>query len=59
LCASARYSSRFFAVALALAGHGRAQIIQQRGVAMAHAGEQLRFGFDPVAFRQIRQALDE
>ncbi len=49
----------FFAVALALAGHGRAQVIQQRGVAMTHAGEQLCFGLDPVAFRQIRQALDE
>jgi len=47
------------AIPLALAGHGGAEIIQQRCIAMPHAGEQLRLCLHPVSLREIGQSFEE
>ena len=49
----------FFGVAQAPRGQGRAEIAEQRRVAVAQSGEQLGFGLGPVALGEVGEALDQ
>ena len=48
-----------FGVAQALRGQRRAEIVEQRRVAVTQSGEQLGFGLGPVALGEVGEALDQ